>query len=320
MRIFTAIIFGILVWTATMAPAEPMTVDSYAAMVNDRLITVAEVITLVRPVEQQLRDTYKGQELNDKVRDLYKNGTDSLIERCLILEEFEKQGGNIPDQAVDDHINEIIREKFGNNRAEFLKALAEERMTIDEWREETKERMIVTYFRRKEVNDKVFVSPNAVKDAYNAAIEKYRIPETIQLRMIVLHKGTNDVDQAAKLREAQRIRERLAAGEDFATLAKNVSEGSKAAQGGDMGWIEPSSLRTELSTVAAQLSPGQLSDVVDTGDELYLLRLEGRKEASVTPFEQVAKGIEDELKKQENERLYTAWIARLKKKYYIKIF
>ena len=320
MRIFTAIVFGILLWTATMAPAEPMTVDSYAAMVNDRLITAAEVITLVRPVEQQLRDTYKGKELNDKVRDLYKKGTDSLIERALILEEFEKQGGNIPDQAVDDHINEIIREKFGNNRAEFLKALAEERMTIDEWREETKERMIVTYFRRKEVNDKVFVSPNAVKDAYNAAIEKYRIPETIQLRMIVLHKGTNEVDQAAKLREAQRIRERLMAGEDFATLAKNVSEGSKAAQGGDMGWIEPSSLRTELSTVAAQLSPGQLSDVVDTGDELYLLRLEGRKEASVTPFEQVAKGIEDELKKQENERLYTAWIARLRKKYYVKIF
>ena len=320
MRILTAIVFGILVWTAAMVSAEPMTVDSYAAMVNNRLITVAEVITLVRPVEQQLRDTYKGRELDDKVRDLYKKGTDSLIERALILEEFEKQGGKIPDQAVDDHINEIIREKFGNNRAEFLKALAEERMTIDEWREETKERMIVTFFRRKEINDKVFVSPNAVKDAYNAALDKYRIPETVQLRMIVLHKGTNEVDHAAKLREAQRIRERLVAGEDFATLAKNVSEGSKAAQGGDMGWIEPSSLRTELAAVAAQLSPGQLSDVVDTGDELYLVRMEGRKEASVTPFEQVAKGLEDELKKQENERLYTAWIARLKKKYYVKIF
>ena len=60
--------------------------------------------------------------------------------------------------------------------------------------------------------------------------------------------------------------------------------------------------------------------MIDTGDELYILRLEGRKEASVTPFEQVAKEIEDDLKKQENERLYTAWIARLKKKYYVKVF
>lgn len=320
MRIYTVIVFGILLWAVTIAPAETMTIDSYAAMVNNRIITAAEVMGLVRPVEQQLRDTYKGKELKEKIDELYKKGTDSLIERALILEEFDKQGGKIPDQAVDDHINEIIREKFNNNRAEFLKALAEERLTIDEWREETKERMIVTYFRRKEVNDKVFVSPNAVKDAYNASIEKYRVPETVQIRMIILHKGTNDVDQAAKLQEAQRIRERLLAGEDFATLAKNTSEGSKAAQGGDMGWIEPSSLRKELNEVAARLTAGQLSDVIDTGDELYILRLEGRKEASVTPFEQVAKEIEDDLKKQENERLYTAWIARLKKKYYVKVF
>ena len=320
MRLVSAIVLSILAWTCATARAESMTVDRYAAMVNNRLITVAEVIAMVRPVEQQLRDTYKGQELKERIDDLYKKGTDSLIERALILEEFAKQGGNIPDQAVDDHINEIIREKFNNNRTEFLKALAEERLTIDEWREETKERMIVTYFRRREVNDKVFVSPSAVRKTYEADIEKYRLPETVQVRMIILHKGTNDVDQAAKVQEAKRIRERLLAGEDFATLAKNVSEGSKATQGGDMGWIEPSSLRKELYDVVSGLAAGQLSEVVDTGDELYILRLEGRKEASVVPFEQVAKEIEDELKKQENERLYTAWIARLKKKYYVKVF
>ena len=159
-----------------------------------------------------------------------------------------------------------------------------------------------------------------MREVYDASIDKYRTPAQIKLRMIALHKGTTEEDQAAKLGEAEHIRERLLAGEDFGEVAKASSEGIKAAKGGDMGWVEPGSLRPELADAANGLEPGRISEVIPTQDELYILKVEAKKSAAVTPFEEAQQSIEKELRKTEEDRLYKAWIQRLKDKYYVKVF
>ena len=57
-----------------------------------------------------------------------------------------------------------------------------------------------------------------------------------------------------------------------------------------------------------------------TQDELYILKVEAKKSAAVTPFEEAQQSIEKELRKTEEDRLYKAWIQRLKDKYYVKVF
>jgi parvulin-like peptidyl-prolyl isomerase len=70
----------------------------------------------------------------------------------------------------------------------------------------------------------------------------------------------------------------------------------------------------------AQLEPGRVSEVVEAGDDLYLLKVEARKNASITSFDEARKGIEKELRMAEEERLYKAWIERLRRKFYIKVY
>ena len=297
-----------------------MEVDGYAALVNSRVITVGDVLALIQPVRLQLESSYSGDELETKTEEAFQTGLQALIERALILEEFTAQGGVIPDRFIDDQISEIVSDHFNNDRAAFLKALTEDRLTLDDWRTETRNRLEVTILRRKEVTDKVIIAPRAVREVYDASIDKYRTPAQIKLRMIALHKGTTEEDQAAKLGEAEHIRERLLAGEDFGEVAKASSEGIKAAKGGDMGWVEPSSLRSELADAANGLEPGRISEVIPTQDELYILKVEAKKSAAVTPFEEAQQSIEKELRKTEEDRLYKAWIQRLKDKYYVKVF
>ena len=297
-----------------------MEVDGYAALVNSRVITVGDVLALIQPVRLQLESSYSGDELESKTEEAFQTGLQALIERALILEEFTAQGGVIPDRFIDDQISEIVSDHFNNDRAAFLKALTEDRLTLDDWRTETRNRLEVTILRRKEVTDKVIIAPRAVREVYDASIDKYRTPAQIKLRMIALHKGTTEEDQAAKLGEAEHIRERLLAGEDFGEVAKASSEGIKAAKGGDMGWVEPSSLRSELADAANGLEPGRISEVIPTQDELYILKVEAKKSAAVTPFEEAQQSIEKELRKTEEDRLYKAWIQRLKDKYYVKVF
>lgn len=316
----TLLVAAALALLSSAAPGTGMEVDGYAALVNSRVITVGDVLALIRPVRMQLEKTYVGEELEAKTEESYQAGLQALIERSLILEEFTAQGGTIPDRFIDDQISEIISDNFDNDRAAFLKALTEDRLTLDDWREETRNRLQVTILRRKEVTDKVVIPPRVAREVYEASLDKYRTPAQIKLRMIALHKGETAEDQAAKLREAEQIRERLLAGEDFGEVAKSSSEGIKAAKGGDMGWVEPGSLRAELAKASEMLEPGRISEVIPTDEEFYILKVEARKNAAVTPFEEAQRAIEKELRKAEEDRLYKTWMQRLKDKYYVKIF
>jgi peptidyl-prolyl cis-trans isomerase SurA len=302
-----------------MAMARSLPVDGYAALVNNRVITVGEILAIVQPIRAQLAETYDGKELEKKMSEAYQESLDALIERALILEEFTAMGGNIPDRAVDDQINVMINERFKNDRTAFLEALAEDRMTLDDWREETKNRLVVNLMRRREVMDRVIITPRAVRDLYESRSAQYQVPEQILLSMIVLHKGTSPDDQAVKKKEAARIREKLVAGGDFAETAKSSSEGYKAAEGGSQGWMDPKTLRKELAAAVATLESGRISDVIETDDDLYILKVEAKKNASITPFDDVRTQIEDELRKAEELRMYNAWIERLKRKFYVKI-
>jgi parvulin-like peptidyl-prolyl isomerase len=317
-RQMALVVAGLLLVESAGGRAVP--VDGYAAMVNQRVILKSEVFALVYPVQQQLQLSYTGLELEKKLDEAYRNVLDTLVERALIVEEFNRQGRALPDRAIDTQVNSLISERFNNNRMAFLDALAEERLTLAEWREQARDGLIVTILRRTEVLDRVTVAPREVREYYEKNLDRYRAPEEVLFRLIVLHPGTTEEERAAKVEEARRIQARLKEGEDFAALARTASEGPKAAQGGDMGWMEPAQLRTELAAGVKGLGPDQVSEVIETPDEIYLAKIEGRKQASITPFKNVRRDIEALLRKQEADRLYKAWIARLKNRFYVKVF
>ncbi len=318
-----AALAGLLLASTGMAVAPPqdaMPVDRFVALVNSRVVTAGEVFALFQPVEAQLRVAYEGEALLKKLEEAYDNALQALIDKALILEEFAAQGGNLSDRAVDDYINNIIHERFNSDRAAFFDALAQERMTISDWKAEMKDRLIVSLMRRREVGDRVVITPGEVRTVYEARLEKYSVPEQLKLRMIMVHQGSSEEDRAAKQTQAEKIRTRIVEGEEFAAVAKEVSEGPKAAQGGDLGWLEPSSLREELTKAIRSLPPLQVSEVIPAGNEFYILLVEARKNAQVRPFEEVRTEIEEELFQAESNRLYDAWIARLRKKFNVKLF
>lgn len=302
---------------ASAAPVREAPVDGYAAIVNDRVITVGDVMELIQPTEIQLRDAYDGAELEAKRDEAYQTGRDLLIEQALILEEFEKQGGQIPERLVNDRINEFVFERFQNDRARFLAALAEEQVTLDEWRERIRERIIVSVLRRQEVFDKVKVPPGAIMERYEQKRDQFRQPARVKLSLIVLKKEGGEEAQREK---AVLARGRILGGGDFAEEARRISEDSKSSSGGDWGWMEPASLRAELKAAAETAPIGQVSDVIETPDAFYLMYVEDRQKAALRPLDDVRAEIEDGLRKAESERLYRQWIERLKRKHYVQLF
>lgn len=73
------------------------------------------------------------------------------------------------------------------------------------------------------------------------------------------------------------IKSRVAAGEDFGQLARDLSDGAEAAQGGDLGWVAKSQLDERLIAAIFATEVGATSDIItiaEDGQYLYLVRAE----------------------------------------------
>ena len=306
--------------SAASAQRGSIPIEGYSAKVNDRVIMVSDVMALVRPLEEQLRLKMDGDELREKLFESFDMALNSLIERALILEEFSTKEGEIPDKAIDDHMNQIIAERFGNDRSKMLKALQEEHMSFEDWREQVKDQLIIGVMRRESVYNKVSLSPNAAREKYNQDITTYTKQAEVKLRMITVGKGTSPEEAAEKEAKIKDARGRVTFGDNFIAVAKDVSEGSKSKKGGDWGWIGLNDLRPELSEIARKIPVGHVSEIISAGDNFYLLLVEERRDEGRVPFKDVREELEQELRRNETNRIYNEWTARLREKHFVQVY
>lgn len=314
-------LFILVICSSLAQGSELVPVDGFAATVNQRVVTVGEVMSALQPLERRLRASYSGRELMIRLEDAYQQVLNSMIEHALILEEFDKREGMIPSQLVDEHVQSIVVENFNGDRGALLRQLALEGITMEEWREDIRDRIAVMILRQEEVVPHVVVSPRQIRDAFEARRDEFKQEAQSWFRMMVfLADKPEDRDRPPALEKAQLVRERLEAGEDFADLAMAYSEDTRARRGGDWGWTDPSILREELALTVGQLSPGEFSAPVETPEAVYLIKLEDRREASVTPFSEVRDQLADTLRREEEERIYQAWMERLRARHHVRTF
>ena len=76
---------------------------------------------------------------------------------------------------------------------------------------------------------------------------------------------------------ADEARARALAGEDFAELAREVSEGPSAEAGGDLGFAAPEQMVPAFAEAASALDPGEISEVVRTNFGFHVIKVEEKK-------------------------------------------
>lgn len=300
-------------------------IDGVAAIVNRDVITISQVRELVGARERSLREVYRGQELENKIKEMRLSALKDLIDRQLILQEFKKmqeKGANIPDYVIDDRVQTIIREEFGGDRGAFVRTLQAQGYTLTKFKEIEKEKIIVQAMRQSKVDNNFVISPTQIQGYYNKNKMAYATPEQIKLRMIVIREGASGdvVDTGSKKDLAKEIRDKVASGAEFERMAQMYSEDEDTQQvGGDWGWIERNTLNEQLTSVAFSLRPGEVSPVVNVGNTYYILMVDAKKNASVKPISDVRDEIEKNLIQQERLKTQQRWLDSLRQKAYIKI-
>ena len=311
--LLVGLVFGCSL-TASGAEKKALLLDGVAAVVNEHIITVGDVMSAVEPMKRGISSAPGTAARKKEVARLYESSLQSLVEKFLILDSDESAKIDIPEWYVDRRVNEIIKESFSGDRTRFMNVLARDRQTFQQWRSELKDHITISSIRSMKVEHTVKVSPSEVAAFYEKEKERFVSPGRIRISMIVLSKNT-----AANTKEmANQLKGRIESGEDFAQLAKTHSGGTYADKGGDWGWIEPSILRTDLRDAADGLKVGEVA-VVDGKADIYIFRIEAKKDSVKREFKDVQPIVERELKRKKADAEGNAWVELLRKSAYIKV-
>jgi peptidyl-prolyl cis-trans isomerase SurA len=300
--------------------AEPVDVDGVKAVINDTVITRQQVEDFVAPAVEALQREYAGQPdaFRQKFTGVLNDGLEQLVERQLILHDFDTQGYRMPDSYLDQLVKDRIRDQFYGDRVTLMKTLQARGETFEQFRQDVRNQAIETYMRSKNVAQEIVISPFKIQTYYQAHTNDFAVEDEVKLRMIVLNKTSAADPDTVKL--AGEIRTQIQAGAAFADMASIYSQDSLRSQGGDRGWTERSVLRKELADAAFALQPGQVSDVIDTPSACYLMFVEQKRTAHAKPLNEVRDDIEKNLRAQEQTRLQKQWIDRLKAKTFVLYF
>ena len=140
-----------------------------------------------------------------------------------------------------------------------------------------------------EVEALIAADPARIEAAYEERRDEFNRPEEIRARHVLVQipEGAGEAEKAAALAAAEQVRQRLVDGDDFAEVAAEVSSdpGSRA-DGGDLGFFPRGRMVAPFEDAAFALEAGQLSEVVETVHGYHVIRLEEKRAASVTPFEE----------------------------------
>ena len=137
-------------------------------------------------------------------------------------------------------------------------------------------------------------------------------------RHILLRPNANLTEKAAMEKLAEYKRRIVAGQADFAALARDNSQDSSAAQGGDLGWASPGMFVPEFEEVMNRLAPGQISEPLISRFGVHLIQLNERRQATLSQREQM-ETVRALLREKKIDEAYTIWAQDLRDRTYVEI-
>lgn len=258
---------------------------------------------------------------SDVVHELMRTGLDEsrygevrneMIERELILAAAADSKMTMQEWVVEDRIRKIIDNSFGGDRNRLIATLAGQKVSYPEWRKRMRDDMVVAAMRWQTVDRNVNPSPAAMREEYERNSKSYFRDSRVTVTAILL-----GPDDAGKKKEVEAALKR----ESFSEVAKRYSADARAKDGGQWKDVKPEDVfRPEICEEIAGMPVGTISRWVELDGWNFLLRKDAESGGEKMSFAEAYDDIAAAVRKIESKRIYDAWIERLKRETYIKVY
>jgi peptidyl-prolyl cis-trans isomerase C len=263
-------------------------------VINDQEITKADFLV---EFEQSLQ---KDQQLSGIEREeLQRSFLVQLIDRELIHGEARRLNIALTDADVEVALQGYREDYPGSS---FEEMLVERGLTLEAWREELKESLIMEKLLEQAVYSMVSVSDEEVAAYFKANRDQFDRPEQVRARQIVV------ADEA----EGQEVLGILRQERSFAEVAAEYSLSPDAEQGGDLGFFSRGEMPPEFDAIVFDLPVKRLSDLVKSEYGYHIFLFEEKRKAKRLNKKEASDEIRAILEGRKKEEVYLAWLQDMR--------
>ncbi len=201
----------------------------------------------------------------------------NVLHQMIADEILQQRAAKLNLAASDEDVNAKLTEiKAPYTQEEFDNQLKQRNITVDDFKRDIRRSLTRTKLINKEIESKINITDAEIsayyashKSDFNLIEPQYHLAQIVvtdapsqQAGNLQNNKASGDADAKKKI---QILHNRLESGEDFSAVAMNFSEDpNTASNGGDMGFIAESALKTDTQVYDAinKLKPGQFTEVL----------------------------------------------------------
>lgn len=289
------------------------TASKVVAVVNGVGLSEADLnqeINILMPMNQP----FHGKISDEKMKKVRSDAMKTLVDYELKAQDARSKGMKIPQAVIDEEMNKMAK-KF-KTREDLDAAYKGAGFTKKTFLEIMERRLLAEKILISEVDNKVSVTPEKMKNYYDSNVSRYNIPEQFRASHILLKvdPGSSQEQRISYRANAEAILKRIKNGEKFEEIAINESDDPSKVKGGDLGYFHAGQTVPEFEEALVKLKVGETSDVVQSLYGYHIIRLTERRPSRQIPFEDIQEKIRKDLISSQKSSLLDEWMGGLYKK------
>lgn len=295
-----------------------VTIEDIVARVNDQVISKSDYDRAQSEIDQEMRQRGASmQDISDSHRDLLRN----LIDQQLWLAKGKELSITGETELVN-RLNEIRKQSNLATIEDLEKAAKDQGVSFEDFKANIRNQIVTQEVMRDEVGRKIAPTPGEIQRYFEAHKSEYAQPESIRLGEILISTGAQ-TDDAQKLADAKAkaddIEARLHAGGDFTQLAKSFSEGTTAAEGGDLGQYKRGQLDKVFEDKTFSLKTGEVTEPIRTKQGYVILKVVQHVPGGVPQLKDVENDVEEHYFEEKAGPAMREFLAQMRDEAFIQI-
>jgi len=236
------------------------------ALVNGEVITQTDIDQRVAFLSIANNQPVPADQIDEVRQQVLRN----LIDETLEIQAAKAEDITVKQSDIDKTVQRVA-DNIKQSPTELAAYLESHGSSINSLRRQIEGEIAWQRLQRAKIEDGVNVGDDEVK-AVLAKLEASKGTEEYRVGEIFL--SSNPSTQAQTLENANKILSQLQNGASFAGYARQYSEASTAAVGGDLGWVRPEQLPAQLATVVRQMTPGMVSAPIEVPGGVSILAVQ----------------------------------------------
>ena len=266
---------------APAVPASgPRQADFIVAVVNSEPITNNEVRARLARIEQQLAQQGAPMPAPDV---LARQVLERLISEKAQLQQAHELGLRVDETNIDQAEQNVARQNQVDV-ATLRRKLASEGIALKQFRDELRNKILLSKLREREVDARVRVSDLEVDQFIHeqqGSADGTALEINLAQVLVVVPEGASEAQVKALQARAQRVAERARAGEDFAALVTEFSDVPDRSHGGQMGLREADRYPSLFVEATRNVRVGGLVGPVRSGAGFHILKVIEKQQAGL---------------------------------------